>query len=760
MRRFRLSEFSRAVTVWLVLTANGTAQAGTTTEPEPPERGPLPVPRVETPIQVDGVLDEAVWKVALSVPANVEVQPGENIPAPVETEALLAYGPDKIYVAFKANDPEPERIRARYSDRDSIWDDDWVAILFDTFNDARRSFLFFSNPLGVQADNVETSTGGSDSSWDAIWDSAGRITSTGFTVEMAIPFSSLRFQGGSEGAASRDQIWGLDVIRSYPRGVRHHIGAFPRDRGNNCYLCQALKISGFAGADPGRNFELDPTLVGTYGEARAGAPGDPLAGDLMKRTADLDPGLTARWSVTPNLTLNGTINPDFSQVEADSAELDINTQFAIFFPEKRPFFLEGADLFQLPIDIIYTRTMADPTWGVKLSGKIGKGALGFFSVEDEITNVLLPGSQRSSVTSVDEKNQASAFRYRHDIGEASTLGMIATDREGSDYYNRLLGLDAVLRFTQEDTLFLNLFSSRTRYGAETANAFELPSGEFDGNAFDTLFSHRTRRTEHYIHYQDFDDDFRADMGFVPQVGFRFLDVGTLRAWYHDDPDHWFNQIRGWIGYERTEDSDGNALREVYGTFVDYDGPRQSRAFGILYLGTQSFKGIEYGHDTLDVRGYVQLTDDTEVGARIFYGDAIDFSGERPATRLRITPEIELFAGRHLQFELEHAYERLWVDQGRLYTVHLSDLRTIYQFDRRTLLRLVLQHADFEFSEDLYAPPRRPRSRSLLSQLLFSYKINPQTALYLGYADNYVGDPVSLRQIDRTLFLKIGYAWVI
>jgi hypothetical protein len=336
--------------------------------------------------------------------------------------------------------------------------------------------------------------------------------------------------------------------------------------------------------------------------------------------------------------------------------------------------------------------------------------------------------------------------------------MIATDREGTDYYNRLLGRDAVLRFTQEDTLYLNLFSSRTRYGTETARTFDQPSGELAGSAFDFMLNHRTRKTEHYVHYQDFDDDFRADLGFVPQVGFRFLDVGTLRAWYHDDPDHWFNQIRGWVGYERTEDQAGNSLRSVAGTFVDYDGPRQSRGFGILYLGTQSFKGVEYGHDTLDVRGYFQLTDDVEVGARVFYGDAIDLAGERPATRYRLTPSLELFGGRHIQVELDHTYERLWVDEGRLYEAHLSDLRTIYQLNRRTLLRLVLQHADFEYSEDLYSP-RRPKSRSLLSQLLFSYKINPQTALYLGYSDNYLGSPVSLRQVDRTLFMKIGYAWV-
>ena len=152
-------------------------------------------------------------------------------PAPDTATVQAVAGTRRIYVGFKAYDPEPERIRARYSDRDGIFDDDWVAVLFDTFNDARRSYDFFSNPLGVQADSVETTGSGSDSAWDAIWNSAGKITPTGYTVEMAIPFSSLRFQRGSDGDISNDQIWGFDAIRSYPRGVRHHIGAFPRDRG-------------------------------------------------------------------------------------------------------------------------------------------------------------------------------------------------------------------------------------------------------------------------------------------------------------------------------------------------------------------------------------------------------------------------------------------------------------------------------------------------------------------------------------------------
>jgi hypothetical protein len=208
---------------------------------------PLVIPRINSEIKIDGYLNEEAWSQAAQINANIEVEPGENIPAPVKTEVLIVYDNSNIYVAFKAFDPDPSQIRANLCGRDNIWDDDWVLILFDTFNDERRCYDFGCNPLGIQADIIESVSGGGDS-WDAIWESDGRITEEGYTVEMAIPFSSLKFPR-SEG----EQIWGFDAVRSYPRKVRHHIGAFPRDRSNNCYFCQLEKLTGFSDVIPGRD---------------------------------------------------------------------------------------------------------------------------------------------------------------------------------------------------------------------------------------------------------------------------------------------------------------------------------------------------------------------------------------------------------------------------------------------------------------------------------------------------------------------------
>jgi hypothetical protein len=723
-------------------------------DPSPEGQPPKPVhrvPRVETPLKVDGVLDDEVWKHALVLPVNIEVRPGENIVAPVRTEVLLAYGPGHIYAAFRAWDPEPSKIRARYTDRDKIWDDDWVSLTFDTFNDERRAFEFYCNPLGVQLDRIEVTGGGGGEAWDAIWDSAGRITPEGYEAEIAIPFSSLRFQ-----KTQGEQVWSFDAVRSYPRNVRHHIGSFPRDRGNNCYLCQALKIVGFAGADPGDNLELDPTLVGTYAETRERFPGGPF----VKKDSKVDPGLTVRWSMTPNLALNATINPDFSQVEADAAQLDINTRFALFYPEKRPFFLEGMDYFETPLPIVYTRTLAQPAWGAKVTGKMGPNMVAAFSVRDEVTNLILPSSQSSTSLSLPGRNTGSVLRYRRDVGDSSTVGVLATDREGADYSNRVFGFDAALRFTPEQTLYLNAYGSQTRYPDSLAAAQGQPEGAFQGYGFDLMYDYSTRDWENYVHFMGYSDDFRADLGFVPQVGYSFFDVGAIRKWYHDDPGHWFNTLSVWGGYELTRDSAKNRLREVYGTMVQYSGPKQSWFNAVFYTGRQSYLGVPFD-DTYATGSLGFLpTGDLTLGLGFYYGDAVDYDNIRQAKKLRLSPQVALFSGRHFKLTLNHTNERLWVEGGKLYDANLTELRAVYQFTVRAFFRAILQYTDYKLNQELYTFPVEPQYKNLLTQLLFSYKINPQTALYAGYSDNYDGYMTTpLTQTDRTVFLKVGYAWV-
>lgn len=728
----------------LVILVPSRAEANNTKEPHR-------VPRVSSALKIDGVLDEDIWNEALTLELKYEVRPGENVPPPVRTEVLLAYSESHFYAAFRAYDPEPWKIRARICDRDRLYDDDWVALVIDTFNDKRRMFDFFCNPLGIQGDMIECPDCTGDS-WDVIWDSAGKINKDGYTVEMAIPFSSMRFQR-SEG----DQTWNFDAVRSYPRTVRHHIGLFPRDRSNNCYLCQAERLIGFAGATPGRNIELDPTFNTLHTQERE----DFTEGDFQDRDENYEVGITTRWGITPNLTLNATANPDFSQVEADVAQLDINTTFALYYPEKRPFFLEGTELFNTPFTLVHTRTLAEPNWGVKLTGKEGKNAIGYYTVQDKITNLLLPGSQGSDSETIYKQSIGSVLRYRRDIFSSSTVGVILTDRELEGYHNRVAGVDGILKFTKTDQLRFQFLGSNTSYPDSIVKNYEQPEGNFTGGGMNVFYLHDTETWDWYTIYREKGKKLRADLGFVPDVGIRYLDVGWGRTW-HSDSKNWYTMLNIGSGFDTEREIDGTLLYRALSIWGDYNGPLQSgfHFWGSL-LGKRGYNGKEFSYEYMGFVTYIQPLGCLELELEGRIGDQIDYANTRLGEVLRLNPEIEYKLGRHLSVALDHTWERLDVDARRLYTANITQLHLVYQFTRRMFLRTIMQYIDYRRHANLYIDEVDPEERHIFNQVLFSYKINPQTVLFLGYSDNHFGyRDINMTQTDRTFFAKIGYAWVL
>jgi len=713
---------------------------------------PYRVPRVESSINVDGHLDDALWTKAVSIDANIEVRPGENIPAPVKTKALLAYNETHIFVAFIASDPEPSKIRARYCDRDNIWDDDWVIILFDTFNDQRRTYDFGCNPLGIQTDFIETNTGGGGE-WDAIWESDGRITEDGYIVEMAIPFSSLNFQTTPE-----DQIWGFDLVRSYPRNVRHHIGAFPRDRSNNCYMCQSLKLIGFKGASPGKNIEIDPTFNMTLSQERTERD-DGSYGAFKDPKEKYDPGITAHWGITPSLTLSGTINPDFSNIEADILQLDINNQFAIYYPEMRPFFLESSDFFNTPMNAVHTRTLADPNWGLKLGGRQGIHTIGFFSVQDNMTNFLFPGVEGSSSGSKDYKSQGSALRYKVDVSESSNIGLIATDREGKNYFNRVGGIDGDFRFTKTDLIRFQVLTSATQYPDSIISEFNQPQSGFAGTALEGLYVHDTKDYELYVFHKQVEEDFRADLGFVTQAGYKYSTIGGEYKWQRDS-EHWFTWLSVEGNYEYKQDYHDNILRKGWELEINYQGPMESHSHFTVLRNQERYDDIIF--DLTSMHACYGFRPIASLFAHIFmaYGDQIDYSNTQKGTRLQLNPYTDFNIGLHIKAEVGYTYEHLDVPGGRLYKANISHLKLVYQLNKEIFFRGILQYVDYNKNVDLYNDIVNSETQSLFSQFLFSYKINPQTVFFLGYSDNYYGNQdINTIQTNRTLFAKIGYAFV-
>lgn len=724
-------------------------------QPHQSENPPLlTVPAVIGPVKIDGRLEEVQWKDALHIELPYEIDPGENLPARVRTEFLLISDNRHLFVGIRASDPEPEKIRAHFMDRDKAFDDDWVMVCLDPFLDQRRGFQFLATPLGVQMDTLltEVGHGGSeiDSTWDAIWSSAGRITGSGYIVEMSIPFTSLRFP-----RLRGVQRWGFQAIRHYPRTFSYFFRATPWNRDRDCVLCENLIISGFSQATPGKNLEINPTLTSRRTDERIPFP----LGSVQRGKARLDFGLSARWGMTPNISLNAALNPDFSNVEADVAQLDINTRFALFYPEKRPFFLESMDLFRSPLQVIYTRTLADPIWGAKLTGKEGENALGVLAAEDSLTNLVLPANMGSELGQLGQRATTTVLRYRRDIGMRSSVGGLATDRRGSGYKNSVYGLDAQVQLTPRDRLLFQALGSRTAYPPEFSAQTGQPAAALSGSAWSLFYGHEARNWNWWTKAESLGRGFRADAGFIPRVDIRTGELGLRRVFWPKEKS-WFGRIKLSLEGLYAEDQEGN----VSDKSVEFNGEISGPLRSTLGLGFVYHKEL-FNRRFFDQKSAKVLLNMQPGGNLILtfsgaYGDAVDYAGSRPARVVRANPAVICFLSRHIQLQADQLWERLGVAGGRLYLASLTQTHLVYMPDARVFLRAILQYQDIHRNPVLDLSSPGSSDRHLFTQFLFSYKVNPQTLLFIGYSDDsFAGTGLGLTRKNRTFFLKISYAWV-
>ncbi len=700
---------------------------------DPPEELPpaarFSVHRAAEAIQVDGVMDDSGWRDAVPISLDYEWRPGDNVAPPVETECRITYDAGYLYVGCRAFDPAPHEIRAHFADRDldRTVQDDHIVIVLDPFNDERRE----------------------DFSWDAIWASSGRITDVGYVVEVGIPFRSLRFP-----KTQAPQTWGLILSRSYPRSVRHRIRSMPTDRNNSCLLCQANKLDGFVGISPGKNVELVPTFTSSRTDERTDIPDGPIeSGDV-----DAEPGLDLRWGITPNLSLNGTVNPDFSQVEADVAQLDVNERFALFFPEKRPFFLEGADFFVTPLRAVFTRTVADPQGGLKLTGKEGANGLGVFAARDRVTNLLFPANQESRSAFLEAAATTAVMRYRRDVARASNIGVLYTGRVAEGYYNHLYGADAFFQLSRSNTLTVQYLRSDTGYPNAVAEMHGQPSGSFNGGGLHLEFSHSSRNWVGGVAYDDRSRDFRADAGFIPRVDLRTIDSFLGRIFWGPQGS-WFTQIAVAAWGMRTYDHLGTLTDQSFGVFAIYEGPGQTEFELELARDKQLFRGAEHELTQFTPSFKIQPSGAVSLGIHSRVGDVVDFTNARKSFLLSLSPNAQLNIGRHVSLGVSHNLQRLTHEGTKVFTANLTQGTLRYHFGVRTFIRAILQFQDISRNAAAYIDSPPPDTRALLTQFLFSYKLNPKTVLFAGYSDNHLGtDTFDVRQMSRTFFLKLGYAW--
>ncbi|MFB0519677.1 MAG: DUF5916 domain-containing protein, partial [Acidobacteriota bacterium] len=603
--------------------------------------------KVSTPPKIDGVLDDAAWQEAAQLTGFYETRPGENILPPVKTVAYIAYDDENFYFAFKVYDPKPQSIRATMTDRDQIHGDDYVGIELDTFNDQRRAFQFQLNPFGIQADSITSGRRGDHGGWgrggstfDAIWHSAGRITEDGWEIEAAIPFKSLRFQNKPE------QTWGINLVRQYPRDTDRTFNYTRIDWQNECYLCQEASLVGLNGIKPSRNIELVPYMTAIQNGALSDS--EDYSSPFVNEKVDTDAGIDLRYGLTPNLSLNFAFNPDFNQVEADVDRLDVNLRYALSFPERRPFFLEGSDYFSTSINAVYTRSIVDPKYGIKLTGKEGNHTIGFLSAYDEATSAILPDAESSENIFLGKGAFYNIFRYKRDMGENSYLGFLLTDKEFEGAYNRMLGFDGSFRLGKIYRFRFQALRSFTQELDATFLSDELDGERYADNALVISFSRSTRRWSYNFSYNDYGENFKADAGFIRRVDLRRFSYGTSYTFYPQDVVvvNWrpsFNFSRVYNHQKELADEDIRAG-------IDFEFKGQVNFNVDISKSFELYEDIPFSFRSISLRGGANPSKRFSFFSHFSIGEGIDYNSLRLARKITLGGHLTLKPISQLVFD--------------------------------------------------------------------------------------------------------------
>ncbi len=734
--------------------------------------GAIDVDRTSADITIDGDLTDPGWQSATEIDTWFETNPGDNVEPKVKNVALLAYDEKFFYAAFRFADPEPEKIRAPLADRDNVPSNtDYGGVILDTRNDGKTGQMFLANPRGIQYDAISSDVSGEDSAPDFFWDSAARITPEGWTLEMRIPFSSLRYSGEEGG----EQSWRVLLYRNYPRDFRYQMFSSRLPRDVNCFICNSRPLTGLAGLPSGGHFVIAPFAT----SAQLSEPEGDLGTSLTSGDVEFEPGVDVKWIPNPDTVIDATVNPDFSQVESDVAQIATNEQFALFFPEKRPFFLEGIDLFQTNMRAVYTRSFTAPRWGARVTGKLGQNAYTLLVGEDEGGgSVIIPGSDSSSFADQDFSSLVAIGRWRRDLGKRSFASFLASAREiEGGAYNRVLGPDFEWVPNDRDTVSAQFLWSESLTPNLPDLAEEWDGRELSGHAFEAWWHHGTEKEDWFVRYRDIGDEFRADNGFVPQVGYRqgFFDTG-----YTFRPKKGFlHRIRTFFIAEHQEDQEGGVIyRQVSPGFGMSGKKNYFGRFRLAFDEVRAFREIDTGdgptevsrlldrvqlHYTVDIspsRRFAQFRLDGRIG------DEVDFTEARLGKGARVEANVTLRPNDRIELRL--LANRRWLDldlddgrSGRLFTAQVSRLRGVYTFNARSWLRLIAQYVETERDLSLHENPDDFDAESgfFSTSAVFAYKLNWQTVLFLGIGDDReLSDADELEPAARQLFLKISYAF--
>jgi hypothetical protein len=608
---------------------------------------------------------------------------------------------------------------------------------------------------------------GEDNSPDYYWDTAGKITATGWTLEIRVPFSSLRY------ARSPAPTWGILLYRNYPRDQHYQFFSAKLPRDVNCFICNSSKLTGLESLPQGSHLVVAPFATTQQTAARPNdTNGNPLPLGTPLHTNDVKgtSGLDVKWSPLSGLAIDGTVKPDFSQVEADAAQIVANERFALFFPEKRSFFLEGVDLFAAPFQAVYTRTINAPDGGLRATGRAGTTSFTALAARDRGQGlVILPGPLGSGFADQDFRSDAGIVRVRHDFGP-SFLSALATFREiEGGAHNRVFGPDFQWRPKPTETFTGQALWSDSRTPNLPNIASEWNGGSLQDHALVANWSHGTPKIDFFTQYQDLGPEFRADNGFIPQVGYREIYAGggyTVRP-----QKKFFTRIRTFAEAYLDEEQTGVTLTRHAQAGFGADGRWSS--FTRLELNRDEIRAAFNGGTRLLQRFRPRFEFDASpsraIGNLVFIayvGDEIDFDNARRGKGANLS-----FSGTwrpDIRTNVSVTTGLRWLDvddatvgSGRLFTAQLERVRTTYMFSSRCFVRLIAQYVQTQRNPALYTE-YTPSAKSAALNLsgLFAYKLNWQTVLYAGYGDDsaFSNSTGELEKNGRQAFAKVSYAW--
>lgn len=697
-----------------------------------PARQPLAIRQIQTPPVIDGNLDDAAWKEAKQFTGFKTFNPDYGTPASEKTVVYMTYDSEHLYFAIRCSDSHANKIKASVSKRDSMFDDDWVAVCLDTFNDQQTAYGFLVNPLGIQGDGKLNYDGDLDDSMDMVWYSKGKLDDKGYSIELMIPIKSIRFP------AKKKITMGMWLVRKIVRTSEDV--SFPElfpDKGATLGQIQPIVLEGLKYK---RIAEVLPAATHSRGDSIRD-------GSMAKGPRDSDISVTGKVGITSQLTLDGTYNPDFSQIEADAGEVDINLRHAIFYQEKRPFFLEGNDIFNFAgntedaplMSIIHTRNIIEPQFGLKLSGKISR----------RTTVAALYARDESTGIDYGDKANFSIFRFRHGLGDDSYVGGFYTGRDMSDRYNRVAGIDGRFRINGLSQVEYHAMGSFSN-DPDTDNSL-------NGHAAAIRYNYGSRNFIMDAGIQDISGNFRTDTGFVTRTGITRLALFGMYRFYPKksffqriEPFYWSFHIR----------DKASGLWETCNLFtLRLHMPGQSQFRLDVIAANEVFAGQRFDRNGIGFQVSTQITKKiylsfwNRYSGSLYYDPDNPYQGRgyRASLFLRYQPTEKFDTS--LSINYSDFYRS--ADSEKIYDYMILRSRNTFQFNKYLFFRGIAEYNTYR--------------ESLLLDFLASFTYIPGTVIHVGYGsvfEKISWDPTTRDYLEsnrfletkRGLFIKVSYLW--